>query len=69
MTCGDQPEAVLGTIVESLGRTISGDLVSKVRRIKTRDPERNETSVPDLKKYLAALRFPDDNPSPSISLR
>jgi len=37
-------------------------LTSKVRRIKTRDPERTEMSVPALKKYLAALRFPDDNP-------
>ena len=56
------PEVVLGTIEESFGRTISGELTSKVRRIKTRDPERAEMSVPALKKYLAALRFPDDNP-------
>ncbi len=40
--------------MESFGRTISGDLTSKVRRIKTRDPERNETSVSALKKYFAA---------------
>src|SRR2546422_5456493 len=37
------PEAVLETIEEGFGRTISSDLMSGVRRIKRTDPERNET--------------------------
>jgi hypothetical protein len=53
------PEAVLGTIEEGFGRTISSDLMSGVRRIQRIDPKRNETPAPALKKYL---RFPDGNP-------
>jgi hypothetical protein len=52
---------VLGTIEKSFGRTISVELTSKLRRIKTRDPQRNETPAPTLKGYLAVIRFPDDN--------
>jgi hypothetical protein len=56
------PEAVLGNIEENLGRTISGELTSKVRRIETQDPDGNETPVHVLKKHLATLRLPNDNP-------
>jgi hypothetical protein len=53
------PEAVLGTLEEGFGRTISSNLMSGVRWIKRTDPERNET-LPALKRYL--VRFPDGNP-------
>jgi len=54
------PEAVLETIEEGFGRTISSDLMSGVWRIKRTDPERNETPASALKRYL--VRFPDGNP-------